>query len=199
MKDIIKTFITEKALNVFLNKGFEGAKMEEVAKESDISKPTLYKYFPSKMDLFLGVINLINKRIDEQLISVLESEDDYFKRMDMFLEKNLDFALKHKRFVKMAIFDSTSPFFKDKSKRNKYFKEFFKVRERRKDIIKKFIQEGIDKGIIRDDLSSCILTVFIIGLIKEFFFEIVMSKNDYDIDEVKKTLLNILNNGVFRR
>ena len=199
MKEAIKNFITEKALEVFLKKGYEEANMDEIANESGITKPTLYKYFPSKMDLFLGVINFINKRIDEQLFSVLKTDKGYEERIKDFLEKNLEFAMSHKRFVKIAIFDSASPFFKDKQKRNKYFEEFFKIKKRRRSVIKDFLIEGQNNGVLRNDIDSDTMTIFLMGSIKEFFFEIIMSKDELDINLLKENLYKILESGLFRR
>ncbi|MCF3122078.1 TetR/AcrR family transcriptional regulator [Streptomyces arenae] len=45
--------ISETAITLFLEKGFEKVSVAEVAAAADISKPTLFRYFPSKEDLVL--------------------------------------------------------------------------------------------------------------------------------------------------
>ena len=37
---------------VFMNRGFEGASMDEIVRISGVSKPTLYRYFPDKRQLY---------------------------------------------------------------------------------------------------------------------------------------------------
>ena len=44
------------ALEVFAEKGFAAAKLEEIAKRAGVSKGTLYLYFQDKADLFRAVI-----------------------------------------------------------------------------------------------------------------------------------------------
>lgn len=51
-----RELILEIAAAVFLAEGFEGASMSEIARRVGGSKATLYGYFPSKEDLFLGVV-----------------------------------------------------------------------------------------------------------------------------------------------
>lgn len=43
------------ARQVFLTDGFEGASVDDIARTAEVSKATLYKYFPDKQNLFLEV------------------------------------------------------------------------------------------------------------------------------------------------
>ena len=44
------------ALGIFAEKGFAGARMEEIARRAGISKGTLYLYFETKQDMFRAVV-----------------------------------------------------------------------------------------------------------------------------------------------
>src|SRR5918993_5421961 len=44
------------ALSVFTEKGFAGARMEEIARRAGLSKGTLYLYFETKEDMFRAVV-----------------------------------------------------------------------------------------------------------------------------------------------
>lgn len=48
--------IVRAALDVFSEKGFAGAKMEEIAARAGVSKGAPYLYFPTKEDLFRAVV-----------------------------------------------------------------------------------------------------------------------------------------------
>jgi AcrR family transcriptional regulator len=45
--------ISEAAIALFLDKGFDRVSVAEVAAAADVSKPTLFRYFPAKEDLVL--------------------------------------------------------------------------------------------------------------------------------------------------
>lgn len=46
------------ARQVFMADGFEGASVDEIARVAEVSKATLYKYFPDKSVLFIEVANI---------------------------------------------------------------------------------------------------------------------------------------------
>jgi len=46
------------ALEVFTAAGYHAAAMDEIADRAGVSKPVLYQHFPSKLDLFLAVLDL---------------------------------------------------------------------------------------------------------------------------------------------
>jgi TetR/AcrR family transcriptional repressor of mexJK operon len=48
--------VIEGAKTVFLREGFEGASVDEIARDAGVSKATLYSYFPDKQHLFLAVL-----------------------------------------------------------------------------------------------------------------------------------------------
>lgn len=46
------------ALEVFTAAGYHAAAMDEIADRAKVSKPVLYQHFPSKLDLYLAVLDL---------------------------------------------------------------------------------------------------------------------------------------------
>jgi AcrR family transcriptional regulator len=51
--------ILEAAMTVFLNSGYLGASMEEIAAIAQVSKQTVYKQFSSKESLFVGIVTTL--------------------------------------------------------------------------------------------------------------------------------------------
>lgn len=47
--------VIDGARAVFMREGFEGASVDEIARDAGVSKATLYSYFPDKQHLFLAV------------------------------------------------------------------------------------------------------------------------------------------------
>ena len=52
-REFRKEQIIKAALSVFKNNGIEKATMDEIAKEADFGKATLYYYFSSKEEIFI--------------------------------------------------------------------------------------------------------------------------------------------------
>lgn len=60
------------ARQVFMEDGFEGASVDDIARVSEVSKATLYKYFPDKRILFMEVAQVECRRLAR---SILDSID----------------------------------------------------------------------------------------------------------------------------
>ena len=64
-----RTQILEAAETIFAAKGYHGATTREIAQAADVSEGTLYNYFASKRDLFVG---LMTSRTDALVESIAE-------------------------------------------------------------------------------------------------------------------------------
>lgn len=74
------------ALDVFAEKGFAAAKLDEIARRAGVSKGTLYLYFKDKADLFRAVVRDAIAPNVEALTSALSSLDAPFAEIvRMFL------------------------------------------------------------------------------------------------------------------
>ncbi len=66
--------VLEGARHVFLRDGFEGASVDDIARASDVSKATLYSYFPDKRLLFMEVTKRICDRQAEHAIGAIDMD-----------------------------------------------------------------------------------------------------------------------------
>ena len=57
-RDERRALLLSAALEVFTVSGFHSASMDEIADRANVSKPVLYQHFPSKLDLYLAVLDL---------------------------------------------------------------------------------------------------------------------------------------------
>lgn len=54
-RDEVKRKIVDAAFSCFIEKGYHGTTMGEIAKSLGVTKPALYQYFPGKEELFTAV------------------------------------------------------------------------------------------------------------------------------------------------
>lgn len=57
-KDERRALLLSAALEVFTVSGFHAASMDDIADRAEVSKPVLYQHFPSKLELYLAVLDL---------------------------------------------------------------------------------------------------------------------------------------------
>jgi len=73
--------IIDAALEVFAEKGFAAAKLDNVARRAGISKPTLYLYFETKEEIFRAVARAAVASLLEALESQPEGPDAPFAQL----------------------------------------------------------------------------------------------------------------------
>jgi AcrR family transcriptional regulator len=66
--------ILKGAAAVFMRDGYEGASMSRIAAAANVSKGTLYNYFPSKQDLFAGFVRQRCARLVREVFGERETE-----------------------------------------------------------------------------------------------------------------------------
>jgi len=87
--------ILEAAKHVFVLKGFEGARMQEIADEAGINKALLHYYFRSKDKLFEAVfIDAFVKFVPTILIT-LNSNSPLFRKIEVFVDHYIDVLSKN--------------------------------------------------------------------------------------------------------
>ena len=75
--------ILEAAKSVFIEKGMDGARMQEIADRAGINKALLHYYFRTKDKLFITIFRNLISNLFEQINLHLQNNDDVF----MFIEK----------------------------------------------------------------------------------------------------------------
>jgi AcrR family transcriptional regulator len=80
---------------LFMEKGFESVSMNEVAKQSGVTKATVYYYFPTKNDLFLAAIGDVLGRVTMLIENILCQEGSFYYRLTQVAEQYLKVPKMH--------------------------------------------------------------------------------------------------------
>ena len=69
------------AQEVFVSRGYHAAAMDEIAERAGVSKPVLYQHFPSKLELYLAILDQHTGELLEGVRAALESTQDNKQRV----------------------------------------------------------------------------------------------------------------------
>ena len=75
-RDDRRATILSCALEVFVERGYHNASMDEIAARAGLSKPILYQYFPGKRELYRGLLENSVKDVVSGIVSAVEAVDD---------------------------------------------------------------------------------------------------------------------------
>ena len=65
--------LLESALDVFVAQGYHAAAMDDIAERAGVSKPVLYQHFPSKLELYLALLDNACDQVIEGVRDALAS------------------------------------------------------------------------------------------------------------------------------
>jgi AcrR family transcriptional regulator len=66
--------IVEVAARLFAARGYEATTVAQIAREAEIAESTLFKYFPSKVDVVFSLTDAVTESAKERLLGRAESE-----------------------------------------------------------------------------------------------------------------------------
>jgi len=194
--------IIESAKKLFQTKGVEQTTMDDIAKDADYSKSTIYVYFKSKDEIYNSIaceyMNLLKDRLEECTINLDGFEVCYYKICNTIVGFQEQFPLYFETLVGEINVDP------EQIEDDNILKEIYNTGEEINDIIAKILQLGIDNQFIRKDIEL-IPTVFylwsaISGIIlmaerKRKYLELRMglSLEDYLNYSFKMLLKSIIN------
>lgn len=78
------------ARKVFVRKGFDGARMQEIADEAGINKALLHYYFRSKDKLFEAIFQSAFRQIFANVREMIESDKPVVEKLTFFIDKYID-------------------------------------------------------------------------------------------------------------
>ena len=110
--------ILEAALSLFSSKGFHNVSMQDIASESEFGVGTLYKFFESKEQLFVELMEAGIEKIGQLLIPILDSNKEERKKLSEFIRAHIDIIESNIEFIKLYIsqygtISSANPMLKD--------------------------------------------------------------------------------------
>lgn len=89
------------AVEEFANNGYNNANVNTIAKKANVSVGSLYKYFDAKEDIFLTVVHMGISLLGSTLDSILNSEDDFFTKIEKIIRVIQEHSRKDSDIIKL--------------------------------------------------------------------------------------------------
>jgi AcrR family transcriptional regulator len=95
LKEDTENRILDAARKVFLEKGLDGARMQEIADEAKINKSLLHYYFRTKDRLFEAIVQQVLKVIFPQVSELISKESSLEEILRVFIQLYINMLKKH--------------------------------------------------------------------------------------------------------
>lgn len=168
--------ILEAAVNLFSQKGFESASVQDIAQAAGIAKGTVYLYFKSKEDLIKQVYGYCYEMDIRACEEGVETEKDAVHKLCRRMDNIIDYLLSHPREARIEqmykVFSSgEAPF-------SYYQEEMYQA-------IEKVVKEGAEKGELRN-LPVSLLSRIYYGIAQGLYHGFQQEPDLWESDDIKK-------------
>ena len=153
----IRDKIIQAAIQSFSQTGFDRTKVEDIAKRLGLSKGTIYLYFASKEELFLGICEYYLRVMKErQHSAVFSRREDLLMDAEKFYDEFQKLEQGNDKVMLEMVVEST---------RNlKLRKSMYEHRLKVYDAVVEHLDKHVDKGLIRKDIDTHALASAFVAL-----------------------------------
>jgi TetR/AcrR family fatty acid metabolism transcriptional regulator len=207
VKEAVRVYIIARARDMFQARGYRNTSMAELSRACDISKPTLYNYFPSKRDLFQEVLKSLHRETDGQIIPAVESAEGFIAKLKVLIFRSLEFTLRHKDLIRVLMFDAYMLFINENIKEGRITPCFqdmegLPVRQhldQQVKVVKKLLCTGKEEGLLETNLDIDVAAHAILGILREFLLiNIFFQNKEPDIGELETKIMEFVTRGILK-
>jgi AcrR family transcriptional regulator len=95
--------ILDAAEEVFHQKGYDGARMQEIAEEAGINKGLLHYYFKSKDKLFEAIFSVALHRMISKISAIVEMDISLDDKINMMVEQYMTMIMRHPNLPRFVL------------------------------------------------------------------------------------------------
>ncbi len=163
--------IIDAAVKAFAAKNYDGASMTDIAHAAGITKRAIYRYFPSKRELFYAVRNEVYGAIVDNLWRELPEAGDFNELADALMRNHFRFGMENPDMLRIVVNTISEAATRE-------FQENIEgLLAERAEEIERLMQAGIEEGTLDPALDTSFVS-WILVLI--FFFLVYMLAYEED-------------------
>jgi AcrR family transcriptional regulator len=188
--------IIDAATIIFTQKGYSGARMQEIADLAGINKALLHYYFRNKKKLFEKIFENVFTDLKDNLLNSKDISNYWKDAIDFFIEKYIEF-FRTKPFIPQFLIQES---YENSSFLSKYFDNENILQSQIIMNIKRSIKEELNKDIPIIDLMLNIVSLCIFPIIAKPVIKFIVKIEDKTYDDIienrKKTISKLIINYI---
>jgi AcrR family transcriptional regulator len=151
--------ILQAALEIFAEKGYHRALVDDIVRASRTSKGAVYHHFPNKEALFLALVDQFSARLAEAMAAAIGGAHGALGKVQAALTAGLETFSRHRELARILLLESVSLGPAYQSKR-------LEVHERFASLIQAYLDDAVAEGSI-PPLDTRVATLAWLGAVNE--------------------------------
>jgi len=182
------------AADLFRAKGFDGTTLDQISKQTGVSRFKLYAWFGSKEGILKAAFNATWARINEQLIAKLRAEMDFRQALEVLLYVIQDFAERR---------DPIAAMFLEFSRREGVDGHLQPEVLRFNRIIEDAIRRAVERGEIHP-IKPALLRSMLFAVVEGLLYQVYLAENragveaGFELGEIPGALMRFVE-PIFRK
>lgn len=183
-----ETEILDEAARTFAQDGYRNADVQVIADRIGVGKGTVYRYFPTKQDLFLGAVDRVMRMLEERMHERVDKKiSDSIQRIRAGIREYLAFFDDYPEFIELLMLERAE--FKTREKPT-----YFRYQEESLKQWRATIEELMDAGRVRRMPVSRVVDV-VSDLLYGAIFTNLFSGRKKSFEEQATDITDIVFNG----
>ena len=156
-KEQRKTAIIDAAEHLFFSRRYEDVSMDDIAREVELNKATIYLYFKNKETLFATIVLRGVEILKEKYLACMGAQAPGIVKVALMGQAYYRFSQEYPEYLRLIHFYGSERF----SGENPYTAEIGKGYGTCRRILQDAVQEGIDDRTIRADLDPFLTSMYL--------------------------------------
>jgi TetR/AcrR family transcriptional regulator len=192
-KEMRRTVILDAAERLFFSRGYEDVSMDEIAREVELNKATIYLYFKNKDTLFASIVLRGIRILQEKYLGCMEKTVPGVVKVALMGQAYYQFSQEYPDYQRIIQFYGSERF----SRENPCTAEIGNGYGTCRMILRDAVKEGIDDGTIRADLdpfltSMYLMTSFMGILSMENKWKLVIEAEGFSYEEFAREFFRFI-------
>ena len=188
-----KQRIFDAAVDEFSQRRFTEASINQIVKNSGISRGSFYQYFKNKEDLYLFVLKQIGKaKLDTiSRIGELNSDADFFEGFMYMFRSVMEWRRTKPRYYKIGMLMETDD--------SHFITELRKTLPEGFDMIRDIIRRDMELGRIRPDIDPVLVVEILYTLNMYILLQYFKADSEDELEKKVSEIISILKHGIVNK
>ena len=183
-KDVTRKKLLEAAADVFSDKGYNDALIDDIAAKSDTSKGAFYFHFPSKKAIFEALLQTLVDRLIGDVESAIDANQGALAKIEAALRTVLSIFVRHEKATRLL--------FVEASGLGRVFdRQVYAAHREFARLIARHLQAAVDDGSIAP-LDVHLTAYAWLGAIHEVLFMTLLAGENQPLDTLVDPLCTML-------
>jgi len=183
--------IIKAAAEVFSQKGFHQARVEEIARKAGIGKGTVYEYFNSKEELLKEVLSYIVRQHVKIFAGEIDEKTSAVEQIKEILKQHFNFMGRHRNIARLLLENNLFLSLNEEIRTWLLEKKLEKIAA-----LERVLQKGVAEGEFREDFKPGLAAHLIFGAVMAVGSAVVHGDPNLDGDCLADSVIDLLLSGL---